>query len=254
MNMDPIAEEYNYMTPYQFASNNPVWNVELEGLEGIKFQEVDKNGKFIRHVVKLKVAVLTVKSLDKDFKKTLTAKEIRNRVTSSFQNSDVKKIDGILNRIYNGDEGGRQNSKGETVFFKFEVQELNVGATEKTNEMSLKAIAKSSGIESGEVNYMDQATGQEVFKKSPMNIIQGTRSENSNARGENDQIITRVPENDKNFNQAVGHETAHQFLQGTPAEDHSLISNFGLELTPKVIDAILDDAYLDKKPIQTNSR
>lgn len=26
MNMDPIAEEYNYMTPYQFASNNPVWN------------------------------------------------------------------------------------------------------------------------------------------------------------------------------------------------------------------------------------
>lgn len=34
-NSDPIAEDYYYQTNYQFASNNPVWKVELEGLEGV---------------------------------------------------------------------------------------------------------------------------------------------------------------------------------------------------------------------------
>ncbi|MBW8201955.1 RHS repeat-associated core domain-containing protein, partial [Flagellimonas abyssi] len=34
--VDPIAEDYPNQTPYQFASNNPVWKVELEGLEGIE--------------------------------------------------------------------------------------------------------------------------------------------------------------------------------------------------------------------------
>ncbi len=30
--VDPITEEYHYITPYQFASNNPVWKIELEGV------------------------------------------------------------------------------------------------------------------------------------------------------------------------------------------------------------------------------
>ncbi|WP_282037038.1 DUF6443 domain-containing protein [Aquimarina algiphila] len=33
---DPIAEDYYYQTNYQFASNNPVWKIEVEGLEGQK--------------------------------------------------------------------------------------------------------------------------------------------------------------------------------------------------------------------------
>ena len=45
MNMDPIAEEYNYMTPYQFASNNPLWNTvgntEPSMVMGYRKQEVD---------------------------------------------------------------------------------------------------------------------------------------------------------------------------------------------------------------------
>ncbi|SEE29519.1 RHS repeat-associated core domain-containing protein [Tenacibaculum sp. MAR_2010_89] len=33
---DPITEEYYYQTNYQFASNNPIWKIEIEGLEGKK--------------------------------------------------------------------------------------------------------------------------------------------------------------------------------------------------------------------------
>ncbi|WP_254519198.1 DUF6443 domain-containing protein [Aquimarina sp. Aq78] len=36
--VDPVAGDYVTISPYQFAHNNPVWKVELEGLEG---QELD---------------------------------------------------------------------------------------------------------------------------------------------------------------------------------------------------------------------
>jgi RHS repeat-associated protein len=36
--IDPIAEDYYYLTPYQFASNTPVWKIEQEGLEGVASQ------------------------------------------------------------------------------------------------------------------------------------------------------------------------------------------------------------------------
>ncbi|MBF4507806.1 hypothetical protein IRZ83_14110 [Flavobacterium sp. JLP] len=32
--VDPVSEEYMSISPYQFAHNNPVWKIELEGLEG----------------------------------------------------------------------------------------------------------------------------------------------------------------------------------------------------------------------------
>jgi len=34
LNVDPVTEEYMSISPYQFAHNNPVWKIELEGLEG----------------------------------------------------------------------------------------------------------------------------------------------------------------------------------------------------------------------------
>ena len=33
--VDPIAEQYIFLTPYQHASNNPITKIELEGLEGV---------------------------------------------------------------------------------------------------------------------------------------------------------------------------------------------------------------------------
>lgn len=32
--VDPIAEKFYYLSPYQTAHNNPIWKIELEGLEG----------------------------------------------------------------------------------------------------------------------------------------------------------------------------------------------------------------------------
>ena len=34
MGIDPVSEDYYTITNYQFAHNNPVWKIEIEGLEG----------------------------------------------------------------------------------------------------------------------------------------------------------------------------------------------------------------------------
>lgn len=41
LSVDPIGREYPWYTPYQFAGNMPVWAVDLDGLEPLKFDEVD---------------------------------------------------------------------------------------------------------------------------------------------------------------------------------------------------------------------
>lgn len=36
--VDPLSEQFYYLTPYQFCSNDPIKNVDLDGLEGIDFR------------------------------------------------------------------------------------------------------------------------------------------------------------------------------------------------------------------------
>ncbi|HAV54330.1 MAG TPA: hypothetical protein DCX41_05275 [Aequorivita sp.] len=33
--VDPVSEDYLSISTYQFAHNNPIWKIELEGLEGV---------------------------------------------------------------------------------------------------------------------------------------------------------------------------------------------------------------------------
>ncbi|MES2731626.1 MAG: RHS repeat-associated core domain-containing protein, partial [Bacteroidota bacterium] len=34
LSVDPLTSSYPSLTPYQFASNNPVFNIDVDGLEG----------------------------------------------------------------------------------------------------------------------------------------------------------------------------------------------------------------------------
>jgi RHS repeat-associated protein len=38
LSVDPLQEEYPELTPYQFASNNPIQNIDLDGLEGSDYK------------------------------------------------------------------------------------------------------------------------------------------------------------------------------------------------------------------------
>lgn len=35
--IDPLAEKFYYLSPYQYGSNNPVTNIDIDGLEGVPF-------------------------------------------------------------------------------------------------------------------------------------------------------------------------------------------------------------------------
>lgn len=75
MGIDPIAEEYMSISTYQFAHNNPVWKIELEGLEGKETQGKDlmnhepikvKGGPQSAYIVAAKVVQETTKEVVKD--------------------------------------------------------------------------------------------------------------------------------------------------------------------------------------------
>ncbi|MCB9330694.1 MAG: hypothetical protein H6574_06400 [Lewinellaceae bacterium] len=46
LSVDPIAREYPWYTPYQFAGNKPIWAFDLDGLEDVKW-EYSKSDQFI---------------------------------------------------------------------------------------------------------------------------------------------------------------------------------------------------------------
>lgn len=35
--IDPLVANFQWMTPYQYASNDPIKNIDLDGLDGIVF-------------------------------------------------------------------------------------------------------------------------------------------------------------------------------------------------------------------------
>ncbi|AUP78954.1 DUF6443 domain-containing protein [Flavivirga eckloniae] len=53
--VDPVSSEYMSISTYQFAHNNPIWKIELEGLEGITINKEDEGGDVItREPVKVR--------------------------------------------------------------------------------------------------------------------------------------------------------------------------------------------------------
>jgi len=42
LSVDPLTKGYPMLTPYQYASNSPIMNIDLDGLEGVKVTDVEK--------------------------------------------------------------------------------------------------------------------------------------------------------------------------------------------------------------------
>ena len=37
LSVDPLTKDYPMLTPYQYASNNPIYNIDIDGLEGLEY-------------------------------------------------------------------------------------------------------------------------------------------------------------------------------------------------------------------------
>src|SRR5690349_22218360 len=45
LSVDPLTEDYPELTPYQFASNTPVWAIDLDGAEGMISMPTESQGR-----------------------------------------------------------------------------------------------------------------------------------------------------------------------------------------------------------------
>jgi RHS repeat-associated protein len=253
--VDPLAAKYPELSVFQFSSNNPISLIELEGLEGVKRTEYDENGNVIRHVVKIKIVVLTVDDIDKQYKKEYIKKFgrkawrklERNRVRSDYTSNDVNEIKSILNNGFKN----KLNSKGERVDFEFDVKEMHIDSKNMLTNRELKTKARYElGLESSEKydKPMQYKKGKFLkYKMSPLNVIM-RRYNPENARGYNNGVFSMISDEDDKLDETVIlHETAHQLLTRGKNEEHKIISQYDIRIDKKTIDAILEDAYEDKK-------
>ncbi|HMP26297.1 MAG TPA: RHS repeat-associated core domain-containing protein [Saprospiraceae bacterium] len=240
--VDPIADRFAHLSVYNYASNDPISNIDLHGLQGIKYTELDNNGNVKRHVIELQVRVVTVDN----WKRKENGTKPKDRVESNFTSDDVKTILSILNTAYNGEKGtGSQNSNGETVFFDITVQEFNVGAGVNVTENDLKRIAREKGTTGINDKIIDQKTGKLIESISGINFILAT-SPGATEKGINGANITKIRPDLKNDYETISHETGHQLMTRTAREEHNIMSEFGFKKSSRLIDAILSDALKKK--------
>ncbi len=113
---DPIAEKFSHLSPYNYASNDPVLKIDLWGLQGVKYYDKAKK----RFVVEHNIVVLSHKPVPipkganqktiKKINKTNTKNANKTKTKIAQMKKDVK------NFLNHGGEGAK-NSSGTTVFF-----------------------------------------------------------------------------------------------------------------------------------------
>lgn len=70
--VDPLTKDYPELTPYQFASNSPIYMIELEGLEGL--------------------IAIRIEDMPKDFNSTVFCKELEQRLIESGAHSGTRVV------------------------------------------------------------------------------------------------------------------------------------------------------------------
>jgi RHS repeat-associated protein len=254
LSVDPLMKEYPMLTSYQFASNTPIQAIDLDGTEGIRYDEIDEKGVLIRHVVEVKVYMVITNNM-------------KSALTSNFSKDDLKIVQNNLNQDFNGSDGtGSENSKGEKVFFKFniEIKEFNKGI--KVNEDMLVQDAFNEKIESGTPFYSEKMVKRKgehpKWKKIRENLLMDNKIVGfANAipahlilgfagaynYGSQTGTLVKVREQDKDNSGAYLHELLHFLLQYDKIEDHHTLGG-GLDNPPGTLTAENVDKILEYSP------
>ena len=105
LSVDPLAQSYPWYTPYQFAGNNPVKFIDLDGLEPA--EPGKRPGEY---------AVATVKGTDNDYGWTWTKdKEVNGGAPFWNQGCSTDFQNGNANGDKNADDLNKTNYSDQTV-------------------------------------------------------------------------------------------------------------------------------------------
>ena len=148
VSVDPLAESFPELTTYQYASNSPIQNIDLDGLEGLHYIEGGQN------VIEKNVVVIIQKLKpipDNADAKTREKIGKKNANINRRNNRKVQAISGDLESFFNGSDGnGTQNTSGENTVFKFNISTKAVEDPQRVTPTEGRKIANNNKVMSSD--------------------------------------------------------------------------------------------------------
>ena len=155
---DPLSEKYYGVSPYAYCAGDPVNMVDEDGREGIK--HIDDRGR--KEIVSNIVMILEPPQIVPDDASTRTRNRIerRNEQIRRENNERIESAKALLDRVYNGEEGGSYNSSGELVHFEF-----NIIGVECSESDINKPLSRKLAFENG---LPGESMGFDVIARAPV--------------------------------------------------------------------------------------
>jgi hypothetical protein len=210
LSVDPLTKSYPELTPYQFASNSPIVNIDLDGLEGLQYMEI----------VKMKDGSTTTKRIVELDLHAATS-ETSNR--SHFKSTDLSRIETNLEREYNN---GFIDAGGNTVEFRFNMKSFD--ADKISSEDYAKNLLKDRN------NYDVPIDPISTLAQKSSVIVRKRISGEGRTFGNLTKIHPNADES-----HTIAHEILHVFLNYDPSanpQSNKEHENAGGVLKYKVVD------------------
>jgi RHS repeat-associated protein len=210
LSVDPLTKSYPMLTPYQFASLNPIYMVDIDGLEGesyIEYMKVDGEEVKVRRVIEVNVH--------------LAVTEDRKNPNGFYAKKGFKKLDKVkekmaktLNSEFNG-KGFMDEENDIPVEFRFNIETFNVDEQTaeqyKENELNNESVLIS-------------ADGERMGTKSVI-LKPKEPDEETNEQGNYYQGIATIYNNAFDKGHTTAHEIGHFMLYQHPDPDFSGMSS-----------------------------
>jgi hypothetical protein len=218
------------LSTYNYASNNPILNIDLWGLQGVKYYDKEKD----RIVVEHNVVVLTQKPIAiPEGASKIKKWQITREISNNDRTNDIAQMKSdVTNYLNHGGEGAK-NSAGETVFFKVNISEKQVSdpsdskQTGKIGNENMLLGTTKNGVKTGaRASVFTTATGSSLGSMSGNEI---KRNQSDAAEG------------------TYAHELSHRHLLPDNGYTKGGVLNSPPEpINTKEVDAILNKSF-DKR-------
>jgi len=224
LTVDPLTKKYPMLTPYQFSSNSPIQAVDVDGLEGVQYTEIqtDRDGNtVIKRVVEVDVYVAI--SRDKESQHFYSKNPKGDLKVQSQVIGDLKSQ--FPDNTFKDDEGN-------DVIWRFNVKLFQVdkyGSVEtKYNELRNNPAFKVVPEGGGKTQYRGFILQRQLINPE---VIPTEPGEEGAKEGGNLTRFFIVTINSQFYNErtqrphTIGHETTHFFLRLHPDKSISSPDN-----------------------------
>ncbi len=151
LSVDPLMSKFSMLSPYQFSTNNPILNIDLDGLEGVSYRVVRKdpttgNVTAVKRVIEVDIHIAVNEKGKHGAYSTNSAKQIETIMTGKFN------------------EKGYLDEEGLPVEFKFNFIEFDPKITDP------KKLASSLGKKYTPTTYVDNVLGNQFMTRKDVVI------------------------------------------------------------------------------------